>query len=307
MAISMPKGIKYQTGNILMYLFFLFSAMVWGLVFEIPGENNLLPRENGFDLMLRDDSLSTNFFLASAPQDDSLDSFAPDGCTFTLEGCPPIMEDPSPVALGFGLSDGNDKVGCDETLGDCTSLFDEWPTTANIDNLALPVDYDNYIASGGSAVEALDAKDREPKIYYDCAPDYTSCIIHDRSRGSDFQIKAIVHCPSDVAFDGNILAGGSSKFRGSGLFGLPGSRCEFCYEDGSLCEVLDCDIATIPSKNNNWGQPWGTCREPSCSCTKSIQALNIFDATPEFAASSDSLVWLFWMPSEPCLGVLGKM
>lgn len=289
----MSKEIKCQTGITIMYLIVFVSPMVLGSVIEVPAENILLPRENGFDILLGDDSLSTDPFLASASPDNSLDSFAPDGCTFTLEGCPSTMEDPSPVVLGFGFPDGNDIGGCDEMLGDCTLLFDEWPSTSNIDNLGLLVDNENFIASGGPAVEALDAKDREPKIYYDCAKDYTSCTIHDRSKGPGVQLKAILHCPSDVAFNGNTLADVSSQFRGSALFGLPGARCEFCFEDGSQCEVLDCDIATLPSEFNNWGQPWGTCREASCSCTNSIQALNIDDATAELAASSDSLGWFF--------------
>lgn len=50
-------------------------------------------------------------------------------------------------------------------------------------------------------------KDRQPKIYYDCAPDYKSCTIHNRSQNSNFQLKANIHCPSDVRFGSDAMAG----------------------------------------------------------------------------------------------------
>lgn len=297
MVVSIPKRLEcHHTRATIIYLVVHFASQVLGLAVSVLGENSPLSRRDEWDSWFGQGSASTNFELASASPDNQFNPFASDNCASTLAGCSSTI-DSSPVAFDFDLPDEVGEGGCDETLGDCSSLFDEWPTTSHIENPDLPVSYDGgvdmtsgvILAQGGSASEAQDTQDRQPRIYYECDPNYKSCIIHDRKLGPNFQLKANIICPSDVDFDGTDLAGTSSELRRpGGLFALPGWHCEFCYADGSSCEILDCDIASLPSKNNNWGQQWGTCTEPSCSCTKSTNALNI-DMSSELAASSDDL------------------
>lgn len=298
MAVSIsPRPKCHHTRAILTYLVVHFSFKVLGSVVSVPGENSLLSQRDEWDAWSGQDSASTDVVLASASQDNLFDGSASDECLFALPGCPLAM-DPNPSAVDFGQPDEVGDGGCDETLGDCTSLFDEGPTTPNIDNLDIPSSYDGGVdmASGvtasqdGSASEAQDVKDRQPRIYYDCAPDYTGCLIYDRSKGPNFNLKANVFCPSDVDLGGIATADTNSKLRGSPLLGLPGSQCEFCLENGASCEILDCDIAYLPSKYNNWGQTWGTCNEQSCSCTNNIKALDD-DVNTELVASSDNPGW----------------
>lgn len=297
MAVSLLKRSKYHhTLATLTYLVVHFALQGLGSVVSVPGKNSLLSPRDEWESWFGQNSASTDPELASASPDNQFDTFASDDCTFTLAGCPSAV-DPSLVAMNFGLPDEVGDGRCDETWGDCSSLFDEWPINSDSENLDLLVSFDGgmnmgsgvTIAQGGSASEAQDKKDRQPRIYYDCSPDYTSCIIYDREKGPGFHLNANIFCPSDVDFGGTELAGTSSTFsRPGGLFALPGWRCEFCFENGASCELLDCDIATLPSQNNNWGQAWGTCTEPSCSCLKNIQALND-DVTSELASSSENL------------------
>ena len=282
--------------NKFMYILLLLLSKVLGNVFFVTGENNPLSRRSPLDDLFGGDTLSTDLFLASASQDNPIDGFGSDGCTFSLEGCPLSTGDPSLVIGGLSpLTDGIETGGCNEEWGDCTSLFDDgWSTTSNLDILGQPVNNVDYVASGdtgfndGTASRAENVKDQRPRIYYDCAPDYTSCIIHDRWNPG-FQRKAMLHCPPDVGFGSDATATDVN----SALFGLPGTHCEFCFENGESCELLDCDdVATFPSKNNNWGQPWGTCTQPSCSCANPLKASNDEAATQLAASSDDSLSWI---------------
>ena len=293
----MLKSLKgHHFGATLLYLIIFFSTKGLSLVVSMPSENSLLSRQNEWDAFLGQDSAPIDFMFASASQDNQFDGFPSDGCTFMLEGCPSPI-DLNENAFDFGIPDEVGNGECDGTLGDCISLSDEWTAISDVNNLDFLMGDDGGldIASGvtlaqdGSASEAHDAKDRQPRIYYDCDPNYTSCIIYDREKGPGFHLKANINCPTDVDFGGTALAVTSSSFRGSGLFGLPGWQCQFCLENGSSCEILDCDIASFPSKYNNWGQAWGTCQEQSCSCVNNnIKAFNS-DVTTELAAWSDDL------------------
>lgn len=294
MAVSLLKRLKcYHTRATFTYLIFYFALQVFGAVVSVSRQSPPLSQRDEWDPWFGQDSASTNFELASASPNNQLDTFASDGCTFSLAGCPSTI-DPSPVTFDFGLPNAAGSGGCDETMEDC-SLFDEWPPISNSENPDLPINLDGgvdmgsgiTVAQGGTASEAQDTKDRQPRIYYDCDPNYTSCIIYDRKKGPEFKLKANIICPSDVDFAGTELAGTSSTFRRpGGLFGLPGWHCEFCFPNGALCQILDCDVALLPSKYNNWGQKWGTCTDESCSCTKNIQALDT-SVTSEIAASFD--------------------
>lgn len=284
----------YHTRATITYLVIYFAMQVLGEV--VSDLNSPLSRRDEWDPWFGQDSAATNLELASASQNNQFDTFASDDCTFTLAGCPSTI-DAGPVAFNFGLPSEVGDGGCDETLEGCSSLFDEWPTNSNNENLDLPISFDGTVdmgsgftvAQGGSASEAQDTKDRQPKVYYDCDPNYTSCTIYDRDLGPKWNRKATVHCPSDVDLSGTELAGTSATYqRPGGLFALPGWHCEFCFENGTSCQVLECDIALLPSKYNNWGQKWGTCTDESCSCLKNTQAFNDY-ATTEFIALNDGL------------------
>ncbi len=193
-----------------------------------------------------------------------------------LKGCPSIMEDPTSVALELGPADGMGNGLCDERFGDdCTWFWGEGPTTFNTDDLGLPVNYrqdhsaldtdsrdvlgppvtyEDYAPPDWTNLEAVAANNPKPTIYYDCASDYTSCIVYDRRRGPDFQRKLIVICSPDA-------------------FVSVGSQCFLCVEDGLECYPLTCDLALFPSEYNNWGQTWGSCRDRSCSCPNALETL----------------------------------
>lgn len=286
----------YHTRATFTYLVVYFTLQVFGAVVSLSDPNSPLLKRDEWDPWFGQDSAPTNFELTSASQNNQFDTFASDDCTFTLAGCPTKI-DASPVAFDFGLPGGVGDGGCDETLEGCSSLFNDWSTTSNSENLDMPISFDGgvdmgsgvTIAQGGSAAEAQDMKNRLPTVYYDCDPNYTSCIIYDRSLGPQWNRKASVLCPSDVDFSGTDLAGTSVTFRRPGsLFALPGWHCEFCFEDGTSCQLLECDLSLLPSKYNNWGQKWGTCTEESCSCMKNIQAFNDY-VTSELIASNDNL------------------
>lgn len=70
----------------------------------------------------------------------------------------PVNDGPGPCCLRVWSPDEVESGGHDETLGDCTSLFDEWPAASNIDNLDLPVIFDGgaYQASGVSVFSGRD-------------------------------------------------------------------------------------------------------------------------------------------------------
>ena len=296
MGVSLFQKLKCcHTRATFIYLVVYFTLQVFGAVVSASGSNFPLSGRDEWDPWFGQDSAPTNLELASASQNNQLDTFASDDCTFTLAGCPTTI-DASPVTFDFDLADGLGDGGCDETLEGCSSLFDDWPTTSNSENPDLPVSFDGGVdmepgvtlAQGGSAVEAQDLKDRQPIIYYDCDPNYTSCIIYDRDR-PNWNSKINLLCPPDVDFSGTTLAGTSvTSQRPGGLFALPGWNCKFCFEDGTSCQILDCDISLLPSKYNNWGQKWGTCAEESCSCMKNSQAFNGF-VTPELVALNDGL------------------
>lgn len=296
MTVSTAKHLSSHNIAALMYLIVYFFSIVLGSVVSFPGGHWLGSREDGlnkYDTVFGNDYSSADIFLASGAQKNVIDDPTFDGCLFSLGGCPSVIEDPNTVALDFGLLDGVENGGCDETSGGCTSLFDEWPSTSSAGSLVQPEEYHNYVASSDSGpqdgTQALNYP--KPNIYYDCTPDHTSCIIHDRSRGPAFQLRASIHCPPDVSFAGYAIEGDNSNIKGPGLLGLPGGQCEFCLENGVSCELLYCDVASFASKNNDWGQEWGTCKDPSCSCSNSIKALNN-GAVTEPAAASNGVGWL---------------
>lgn len=269
------------------HLIILLSSNVLGATISVPGGNPLLSRQNGFDSLFGDDSSSTGFLLASASPDSSLGGFASDPCTFSVEGCPLTTEDPNSLVLAGGLTDKFESGGCDQGLGDCTSLFNDQPTTFNLESSDLLAGNVDLLASDvpvSTNEMATMTQDQQPRIYYDCLPDYTSCIIYDR-QNPKIKIKADIHCPPDAIIGNTRLADVNSA-----LFAVPGAQCEFCFENGMACEILDCDVSTFPSYHNNWGQPWGRCQDPTCSCASRLKAVN--DAAIQLVASSDeSLGW----------------
>ncbi len=298
--VSMVMRLSCYARDTLLRLVF-FSTAVLASVISVPVEHTLLSRQdlfNNYDISTIpvDYSVQPDWFLASSSQDDPLNELAYDECTFTLEGCPSIMEDPNSVAFEFGSANGMETGICDEGFGDdCTWFLGEGPTTFNIEDLGLPVHYhegysalgtdsrldlsplnydEDYLASGfpdWTDLEAVAVNDPKPTIYYDCAKDYTSCIVYDR-RIPDFKRKLSVVCPPDVSFGRNAMASKGS-IPGVGLFGLPSAQCLLCLENGQECAALTCDVALFPSANNNWGQEWGSCKDHSCSCSNAFEPL----------------------------------